>query len=233
MRFRIIEQPVPAVADGNGARCFGIRRRPDAHRGGHGEEHGIAAGFQLRAYVRGRTGAKERSFVHDGHARGEGEGFFQAVFGQKDRRAKFAVDLAEGGKEIRRGDGVELARRLVQNQHFWLQDHNGSEIQELLLPTGQLCDRLIKPCLNPEKRRHFCDAAANGQRVIADGFEAERQLVPDLVGDDLVFGALLHKADFFSLFALGQFVEILSVKQNFSGTSAMRREDGFELPEQR
>ena len=38
---------------------------------------------------------------------------------------------------------------------------------------------------------------------------------------------------FFCLFALGQFVEILSVKQNFSGTSAMRREDSFELPEQR
>ena len=231
MRFCIVQQPVPAVADGDGARCFGIGRRPDAHGGGHGEEHGIAAGFQLRAYVRGRAGAKERSFIHDGHARGEGEGFFQAVFGQKDRRAKFAVDLAEGGEEVRRGNGVELARRFVEDEDFRLQDHDRREVQELLLTAGQLCDGFIKPRLDAEERRHFRHAAADGQRVIAEGFEAERQLVPDLVGDDLVFGALLDKADFFSLFALGQFVEILSVKQNFSGTSAMRGEDGFELPQ--
>ena len=132
MRFCIVQQPVPAVADGDGARCFGIGRRPDAHGGGHGEEHGIAAGFQLRAYVRGRAGAKERSFIHDGHARGEAERFFQAVFGQKDRRAKFAVDLAEGGEEVRRGNGVELARRFVEDEDFRLQYHDRREVQELL-----------------------------------------------------------------------------------------------------
>ena len=49
------------------------------------------------------------------------ERFFQTVFGQDDRRAKFAVDLAEGGKEVRRGNGVELARRFVENQDFRLQ----------------------------------------------------------------------------------------------------------------
>ena len=57
--------------------------------------------------------------------------------------------------------------------------------------------------------------------------------MPDLIRDDLILRALLHKADFFSLFALGQFVEILSIKQNFSRTSAVWRENGFELPEQR
>ena len=124
------------------------------------------------------------------------------MFGQEDGRSQFAVDLAKRRKKIRRGNRVKLARRLVQNQHLWLQDHNGSEIQELLLPTGQLCDRLIKPFLNPEKRCHFRHAAADGRRVIADGFEAERQLVPDLVGRDLVFRTLLHKADCFRLFAL-------------------------------
>ena len=40
--------------------------------------------------------------------------------------------------------------------------------------------------------------------------------MPDLVGRDLIFRTLLHKADLLSLFALGQFVELLSVKQNFS-----------------
>ena len=124
------------------------------------------------------------------------------MFGQEDGRSQFAVDLAEGGKEVGCGNGVELARRLVQNQHFWLQDHNGSEIQELLLPTGQLCDRLIKPFLNSEKRCHFRNSAANGRGIIAEGFQPERQLVPDLVGRDLILRTLLHKADLLGLFAL-------------------------------
>ena len=152
---------------------------------------------------------------------------------QNDRRAKLPVDLAESRQKIRRGNGVKLARRLVENQHFWLQDHNGSEIQELLLPTGQLCDRLVKPFLNPEKRCHFRNSAANRRRIVAEGFQPERQLVPDLVGRDLIFRTLLHKADLLGLFALGQFIELLPIEQNFTGTSAMWREDGFELPQQR
>ena len=53
---------------------------------------------------------------------------------QNDRRAKLPVDLAERGKKIRRGNGVELARRLVENQDFRLKHHDRREVQELLLP---------------------------------------------------------------------------------------------------
>ena len=155
------------------------------------------------------------------------------MFGQEDGRSQFAVDLAKRRKKIRRGNRVELARRFVEDEDFRLEYHDRREVQELLLAAGQLCDGFIKPRLDAEERRHFRHAAADGRRVIAEGFQPERQLMPDLVSDDLVFGALLDKADFFSLFALGQFVEILSVKQNFSGTSAMRRENSFELPQQR
>ena len=202
MRFRIIEQPVSAVTDGNGAGRLGSRRCPDAHSGGHGEEHRVPTAFQLRAHFGGRAGAKELAAVHDRDTRRKGERFFQTMFGQEDGRSQFAVDLAKRRKKIRRGNGVELARRLVENQHLRLQDHNGSEIQELLLPTGQLCDRLIKPCLDAEKRCHFRNAAANGRGIIAEGFQPERQLVPDLVGRDLIFRTLLHKADLLGLFAL-------------------------------
>ena len=125
------------------------------------------------------------------------------MFGQEDGRSQFAVDLAEGGEEVGCGNGVKLARRLVENQNFRLEHHDGSEIQELLLPTGQLCDRLVKPFLNPEKARHFRNSAANRRRIVAEGFQPERQLVPDLVGRDLILRTLLHKAYFFCLFALG------------------------------
>ena len=101
------------------------------------------------------------------------------------------------------------------------------------MPAGQLCDRFIKPFLNPEKRCHFCDAAANGRGIIAEGFQAERQLVPDLVGRDLVLRTLLHKADFFRLFALVKIVKISALKEDFAASASMRRENGFELPQQR
>ena len=115
MRFRIIEQPVSAVADGDGASRFGIRRCPDAHGGGHGEEHRVPTAFQLRAHFGGRAGAKELAAVHDRDTRRKGERFFQTMFGQEDGRSQFAVDLAKRRKKIRRGNRVKLARRLVQN----------------------------------------------------------------------------------------------------------------------
>ena len=128
MRFCIVEQPVSAVADGNGAGRCRIRRRPDAHGGGHGEKHRVPTAFQLCAHVRRRAGAKELAAVHDGHARGKRERFFQAMLGQNDRCAEFSVDFAEGGKEIRRGNRVKLARRLVENQDFRLKHHHGREV---------------------------------------------------------------------------------------------------------
>ena len=115
MRFYIVQQPAPAVADGDRASRFGIRRCPDAHGGGHGEEHRVPTAFQLRAHFGGRAGAKELAAVHDRDTRRKGERFFQTMFGQEDGRSQFAVDLAKRRKKIRRGNRVKLARRLVQN----------------------------------------------------------------------------------------------------------------------
>ena len=53
----------------------------------------------------------------------------------------------------------------------------------------------------PKKARHLGDAAADGGRIVPEALRPEGQLVPDLVGDDLVFRALLHKADALRLLA--------------------------------
>ena len=57
--------------------------------------------------------------------------------------------------------------------------------------------------------------------------------MPDLIRDDLIFRALLHEADFLGLFALGHFIEILSVKQDLAAPSSMRCKHGFQLPQKR
>ena len=102
-----------------------------------------------------------------------------------------------------------------------------------LQPAGQLGDGFIKPRLDTEKRRHFRDASSNRRRVIAERLEAEGQLVPDLVGDDLVITALLDKADGLGLFALRKTVERSSVEENLARASAMRSQNGLQLPQKR
>ncbi len=69
--------------------------------------------------------------------------------------------------------------------------------------------------------------------VIAEGFQPERQLVPDLVGRDLILRTLLHKAYFFCLFALVKGIKISAVEQDLAASAAMRRKNRFELPQQR
>ena len=57
--------------------------------------------------------------------------------------------------------------------------------------------------------------------------------MPDLVCNDLIFRALPNNAYFFCLFALVKGIKISALKQNFSGTSAVRGENGFHLPQKR
>ena len=54
--------------------------------------------------------------------------------------------------------------------------------------------------------------------------------MPDLIRNNLVFCALPNNAYFFCLFALVKLVELSVLKKNFSGTSAVRRKNGFQLP---
>ena len=57
--------------------------------------------------------------------------------------------------------------------------------------------------------------------------------MPDLVGDDLIFRTLLHKADLLGLFALGQLIKRRIFKQDFTVSASMRCEDRLELPQKR
>ena len=57
--------------------------------------------------------------------------------------------------------------------------------------------------------------------------------MPDLIRDDLILRALLHKANLLGLFALGQHVEVSAVKKDFTVSASMRREDSFQLPQKR
>ena len=217
-------QKVPTLPHGDGAGRVRRHRRPDPHGGGHGQKHPVSHGLQMAAGLCRRTGTQQPPLVHHRHNGGKGEGLLQPVLRQQNGGAQLPVDLAQHRQKVRRGDGVQLAGRLVQDQHVRLHGHDGGQIQQLLLPAGKLGHILVKPLLNTEKRRHLRHTAANGGGILSQTFQPEGQLVPHLIGDDLVLRGLLHKADAGSLGARIHLLQRRAAKQDAAGAHTVRRQ---------
>ena len=91
----------------------------------------------------------------------------------------------------------------------------------------------MEPALHAEKARHLGDAAADGGRIVPEALQPKGQLVPDLVGDDLVFRALLHKADALRLLARRNVGERAAVEKDRAPADAVGRKSGLQLAEER
>ena len=91
----------------------------------------------------------------------------------------------------------------------------------------------MEPALHAEKARHLGDAAADGGRIVPEALQPKGQLVPDLVGDDLVFRALLHKADALRLLARRNVGEQAAGEKDRARTNAVGRKRGLELAKER
>ena len=89
----------------------------------------------------------------------------------------------------------------------------------------------MEPVLDAEIAGHFRHPAAHGLLVAAQALQAEGQLVPDLVGDDLVIGVLHNKADFPRLVPVRHLFERNAVKEHLSPTSPAGRQHGFQVPQ--
>ena len=98
---------------------------------------------------------------------------------------------------------------------------------------GQLGSRAGKPRLNAKKRRGFRDAAPDRLGVAAEAFQSERQFMPDFVGHGLVFRILRDESDGRRLHTVVSRIQRRAVEQNLSGSNAVRRQNGFQLAEQR
>ena len=147
--------------------------------------------------------------------------------------AQLPVDLSQHRQKIRGGDGVQLAGGLVQNQHVRLHGHDGGQVQQLLLASGQLGNVPVKPVLDAEECRHLRHPAADGGGVHPQALQPEGQLVPDLVGDDLVFRRLLDKADAGRQRPLVHPVQRRIPEQNTALPGPVRGQGGLQLPQQR
>ena len=153
------------------------------------------------------------------------------MLGADDGGAQFPVDAAYRCQKVGGGDGIQLRSGLVQNEHRRLHGHDGRQIQKLLLAARQLGNILIKPVFNAEKAGHFGHSPADGGGVKAKTFQTEGQLVPYLVGDNLVVGVLQHKTDACTLLPKGQVTQGGVFKENFALQHTVRGQRGLELPQ--
>ena len=150
---------------------------------------------QPAAYLGGRAGTQQAAAVQHGGVGGKGQRLLQPLLGQQDREPQLLVELAQRVQKRARRDGVELARRLVQNEHIRPHDHDGGEVEHLLLPAGERVHVALEPVGNAEIARHLGDTQPHGFFVAAEALEPERELVKHLVRHDLIVRMLEHEAD--------------------------------------
>ena len=84
-----------------------------------------------------RTGGQQPPLLEHDEVVGQRHSLLQPLLGQQDRQPQLLVELAQRVQKGARRDGVELARRLVQNEHVRPHDHDGREVEHLLLAAGE------------------------------------------------------------------------------------------------
>ena len=100
------------------------------------------------------------------------------------------------------------------------------QIQQLILTAGELAHVALEPVRDAEVAGHLRDPAADDALRQTQVLQPEGQLVPDLVGDDLLLGALHHVADLAGRYALRQLLLGDAVVIH----AALHAADGCKLP---
>ena len=146
----------------------------------------------------------------------------QPMLRDNDGGSQFDVDLTDSIQKIRCCNGIQLAGRLIQNQYLRLHRHNGRQIQKLLLTAGKGRYIFMKPALNTKIAGHFRHPQPHSLLIAAQRLQAESQLMPNLICDDLVIGILHHEADFCRLLRLIYLFQMLPVKAHLTASLTVR-----------
>ena len=188
--------------------------------------------MQLPGGIPGRGIGDNAAGLHDNHPVCRREHILRPVLGNENGGAQLPIDFFQSIQEVGGGNGVQLAGGLVQNQNFRLHGHNGGQIQQLLLPAGKLCHLPVEPVLDAEEAGHLCHPQTHDALLAAQIFQAEGQLMPYLIRDDLIVRVLHHEADFGCLLPQCNLLQRGAVQQHTAAAGPMGGEDGFQVPQQ-
>ena len=225
-------QGISSVADGHGTVTVEAHTAPDPHGGGHGQEHGVVEVSQNVKGLHGRFIRDERALVQDEEPVRHGDHILQTVLADEHGGAQLPVDAADGLQKVRGGDGVQLTGGLVEDEELGLEDHDGGEIQKLLLTAGELVGLQVEPGLDAEEAGHLRDSAPDLGVAYAQTLQTEGQLVPDLVGDDLAVRGLEDEADLRRLLLGGDVIQGPTLQGYGARPLSVGSQNGLELAQE-
>ena len=152
---------------------------------------------------------------------------------QKDGYAQLAVDPLDGRKQIAGRQRIQHGGGLVQNQQLWPHGQCRGQIQQLLLPAGQLRGLTAEPRFHAEKSGHLRHAAADHRHAQCHIFKAEGQLMPYEICDDLIIRVLLYEADLRRSGQLRQLGKRRVLIKGLAGPCPHRQQTGLGMAQQR
>jgi hypothetical protein len=94
---------------------------------------------------------------------------------KQDRGTAFAGETLDQRRNLVPGDLIERRGRLVGKHEVWISDQRTGDRHTLLLATGQLGWRVIKPLPEPDGRKH---GSRRSSRSLAAEFHRHRGNTP-------------------------------------------------------
>ncbi len=190
-----------------------------AHEGGDEPGAGVAVDFG------GGAELLDAAVVEDGHAVGDGEGFFLVVGDVEGGEAGLAADAADFAAHFDAEAGVEVREGLVQEEAAGADDEGAGEGDALLLAAGELVDAAGAEAGHLDGGEGGFDALGNFGGGEAAFFEAEGDVAGDgLMGPEGV--ALEHHA---KLAAVGRELgDVFFVEEDAAGVGLAEAGDGAE-----
>ena len=205
----------------------------DAHGSRQRQNHIVSRYAESPSHLARSALRQHAPALHDDHLIGMGKHVLQPMLGNDDGRAQLEVYLANRVQEVRGGNGVQLACRLIQNKHLGLHSHNGSQTQQLLLPARKILDIFVEPLLNAEVACHLGHTQAHDALVDTQAFKTESQLMPHPVGDHLSLRVLHDEPYLGRLLGLRDIIKGHAPEQHATAAPAMRRKHRLQVTQQR
>lgn len=131
------------------------------------------------------------------------------------------------------GDGVQLGRGLIEQQHARAQRQHGSQRQQLLASARKRVGIAVEPILQPKEIAGLGHATAHLVARHAQVFQAKRHLVPHGLAHNLVFGVLKHIAHALRGRPNVHVGNVLAQHEQFASALARRSDLGLEQRQQR
>ncbi len=159
--------------------------------GGQGRVGGVGPGEEVaRGAVEG-DGAR----LHRDDPVGGGEAALETMFGEEDGHPPLLVETAQEPDQLVAGDGVQLRRRLVEEDQAGTGDQGGGEGHALELAAGEGVDGAVEEVWDRQGQGDLLDGAGAGGGVVSPHLQRQLDLGGDGGRDDLGLGILGDVAD--------------------------------------